>query len=100
MMRHRRGTKTIRAFKREAQQRLRVRGLFLGMKTTAIAKQLKLTSQTVRDWSVKPEVQAPGWAPSADRPVRRLICFLASATSDYERRHAHDGEINGKGAYA
>jgi transposase len=58
MMRHRRGKKTIRALKREVQQRLLVRGLFLGMKTTAIAKQLKLTSQTVRDWSAKPDVQA------------------------------------------
>jgi hypothetical protein len=73
MMRHRRGTKTIRALKREVQYRLLVRGVFLGMKTTAIAKQLKLTSQTVRDWSAKPEAQAALDDPLIKRSLRERL---------------------------
>ena len=55
--RHRRAMKTMRALRREFQQKQLIRGLCVGMTTRAIAKQLKLTPQTIRDWIALPEVQ-------------------------------------------
>src|SRR5436309_4550826 len=57
MYRRRTKGKTIRECRREIQQQALVRGLFLNMTTRAIAKQLKLTPQTIRDWSALPEIQ-------------------------------------------
>jgi transposase len=57
MYRRRTKGKTIRQCRREIQHQALVRGLFLGMSTRAIAKQLKLSMQTVRDWAATPEIQ-------------------------------------------
>ena len=57
MYRRRTKGKTIRQLKREFQQKQLIRGLCVGLSTRAIASQLRLTPQTVRDWVATPEVQ-------------------------------------------
>ena len=57
MYRRRTKGKTIRQLKREFQQKQLIRGLCVGMTTRAIASQVHLSIQTVRDWAATPEVQ-------------------------------------------
>jgi hypothetical protein len=59
--------KTIGQMRREIRQKQIIRGLCVGLSTPQIAKQLKVSSDTVRDLAATPEVQ--------------------TALAEYEREH-------------